>query len=204
MERFSLKKLNELEGKEQFSFEVSNEFAVLEDLDAEVESNSAWETIRENIKISTKMSLGYFELKKHKPWFDGGCSKLLDQRKQAKLKWLQVPSEINWDNLNNVRREARRYFKKKETEYLKDKINELAANSKNKNIREMYRGINEFKSGHHRFINSVWNKEELPDQWKKSLIVPIHRNSYKIIVVIIVGYHYYQLHTFYRISSSEG
>jgi hypothetical protein len=29
--------------------------------------------------------------------------------------------------------------------YLKDKINELATNSKNKNIRDLYRGINEFK-----------------------------------------------------------
>jgi hypothetical protein len=30
-------------------------------------------------------------------------------------------------------------------EYLKGKINELATNSKNKNIRDLYRGINEFK-----------------------------------------------------------
>jgi hypothetical protein len=56
-------------------------------LDAEVEINSAWEMIRENIKISAKESLGYFELKQHKPWSDEGCSKLLDQRKQAKLRW---------------------------------------------------------------------------------------------------------------------
>jgi hypothetical protein len=73
MEMFNLKKLNEVGGKEQFHVEVSNRFAALEDLDAEVESNSAWETIRENIKISDKESLGYFELKKHKPWFDEGC-----------------------------------------------------------------------------------------------------------------------------------
>jgi hypothetical protein len=53
-------------------------FAAFEDLDAEVEINSAWETIRENIKLSAKESLGYFELKKHKPWLDKGCSKLLD------------------------------------------------------------------------------------------------------------------------------
>jgi hypothetical protein len=33
-------------------------------------------------------------------------------------------------------------------EYLKDKINELATNSKNKNIRDLYRGTNEFKSGY--------------------------------------------------------
>jgi hypothetical protein len=67
----------------------------LEDLEAEVETNIAWETIRENIKISAKESLSYFELKKHKPWFAEGCSKLLDQRKEAKLQWLQNPSEIN-------------------------------------------------------------------------------------------------------------
>jgi hypothetical protein len=52
-------------------------------------------------------------LKKHKPWFDEGCSKLLDQRKEAKLQWLQDPSEINGDNLNNVRHEAIRYFRNK-------------------------------------------------------------------------------------------
>jgi hypothetical protein len=76
MERFNLKKLNEVEGKEQFCVEVSNRFAALEDLDAEVEINSAWEMIRENIRISVKESLGYFELKEHKPWIDKRCSKL--------------------------------------------------------------------------------------------------------------------------------
>jgi lipoate-protein ligase A len=81
MERFNLKKLNEVEGKEKYCVEVSNRFAALEDLDSEVEINTIWETIRENIKISAKDSLGYYELKQHKPWFDEGCSKLLDQRK---------------------------------------------------------------------------------------------------------------------------
>jgi hypothetical protein len=36
----------------------------------------------------------------HKPWFDEGCAKLLEQRKHAKLQWLQDPREINGDNLN--------------------------------------------------------------------------------------------------------
>jgi hypothetical protein len=39
----------------------------LQNLDTEVDINSAWETSRENIKISAKKSLGYYELKKHKP-----------------------------------------------------------------------------------------------------------------------------------------
>jgi hypothetical protein len=27
----------------------------------------------------------------------------------------------------------------------------------------------------HKLINSIWNKEELPDQWKESIIVPVHK-----------------------------
>jgi uncharacterized protein YaaR (DUF327 family) len=67
---------------------------------------------------------------------DEGWSKLFDQRKQSKLQWLQEPSELNGDNLNNVRCEARRHFRNKTREYVKDKINELATNSKSKNIRD--------------------------------------------------------------------
>jgi hypothetical protein len=80
-----------------------------------------------------------------KPWFDEGSSKLSDQRKQSKLQWLQDPREINGANPNNLRREASRHFRIKKREYVKDKINELALNSKNKKIRDLYRGINEFK-----------------------------------------------------------
>jgi hypothetical protein len=156
----------------------------------------------------------------------------------------------------------------------KGKINELETNNKNKNIRYLYRGINEFKKGYqpriniikdwngnliadpqnvlnrwkhffnqmlnvhgvhdvrnmdihtveplvpepslieveipirelksykspgtdqipaelikaggetvnseiHKFICSVWNKEELPQQWKESIIVPIHKKGDK-------------------------
>jgi hypothetical protein len=39
-------------------------------LDAEVDINSAWETIRKDINISAKQSLGYYELKRYNPWFD--------------------------------------------------------------------------------------------------------------------------------------
>jgi hypothetical protein len=60
-----------------------------------VDINRAWETMRENIKISTKGSLGYYELRKNKLWFNEGCSESVDQRKEVKLQWLQDPSEIN-------------------------------------------------------------------------------------------------------------
>jgi hypothetical protein len=102
MEKFNLKKLNEVEGKEQDHVEILNRFAALESLDDNMDINRALETIKVNIKISAEESVGHYEPKKKKPWFDEGCSELLDQRKQAKLQWLQDSSEINRDNLNNT------------------------------------------------------------------------------------------------------
>jgi hypothetical protein len=55
---------------------------------------------------------------------------------------------INWHDLNNARHEASTYFRNKKREYLEDKINELATNSKTRNIRDLCRGINEFKRGY--------------------------------------------------------
>jgi hypothetical protein len=53
-ERFSLKTLNVMEGKEKYRVEVPNRFAALEDLDTEVDFNSAWETIIEHIQFQSK------------------------------------------------------------------------------------------------------------------------------------------------------
>jgi hypothetical protein len=47
-----------------------------------------------------------------------------------------------WDDMNNIGCEASRHFGNKEKEYLKDKINELAMNTKNENIKDLNIGIN--------------------------------------------------------------
>jgi hypothetical protein len=47
------------------------------------------------------------------------------------------PSQINGDNLNNIRHEASRHFRDKKREYLKEKINDLATNRKNKSIKNL-------------------------------------------------------------------
>jgi hypothetical protein len=49
--------------------------------------------------------------------------------------------------MTNLRCETNTTFRTEEREYLIDKINELETDSKNKNIRDVYRSINEFKKG---------------------------------------------------------
>jgi hypothetical protein len=55
----------------------------------------------------------------------------------------------------DVRWEASRHFRNKKRKCPKDKINELESNSKNKNIRDLYRGINKFKKSYQPRTNLV-------------------------------------------------
>lgn len=113
IEIFNLKELSEGEGKELYQVKLSNSFGSLENLDDDdVDTNRALETVRANVQILSKGSLGNHELKNHKPWVDEGSSKLLAERKQTKLQWLQDPIKVNGYNLNNARREVSRNFRK--------------------------------------------------------------------------------------------
>jgi hypothetical protein len=57
MERFNIKKLNEVEGKEQYHVEISNRFAALENLDAEVDINRAWKPLERTEKFQPESRL---------------------------------------------------------------------------------------------------------------------------------------------------
>jgi hypothetical protein len=92
--------------------------------------------------------------------------KIITSKKQSKLQWLQEQCKINGDNLNDIIRKTSRHFRNKKRKYLKDKIDEFATNTKNKNIRDLYRGINDFKRGHQPRSNLVKdeNGDVLADQ----------------------------------------
>jgi len=145
VERFNLRKLNDLEVRKQYHIKISNRFTALESLSDSEDINRTWENIKQNIKTSAKESLGLYKLKQHRPSFDDECLGFLDQRKQAKMQWLQDPNQSSVDNLNNVIHEGSRHFRNKTKEYLKAKIDELVTNSEIKNIRDLYMGINDFK-----------------------------------------------------------
>jgi len=77
------------------------------------------------------------------------------------MQWVQDPSQSNVDNLNHVRGEASRHFTNKKKEYLKAKIEELETDTKIKNIRNLYRGINDFKKGYPSTTTFVKEKGDL-------------------------------------------
>jgi len=73
VERFNLRKLNDLKVRKQYYIKISNRFAALESLSDSENVNKAWENIKLNIKTSAKENLDLYKLKQHKPWFDEEC-----------------------------------------------------------------------------------------------------------------------------------
>jgi hypothetical protein len=104
-------------------------------IDPQIDIEIAWETTRNNIKISAQNIRGYFEVRKHKPGINEGHSKLLDQSKYTKVQWLQELSKKNGNDRNNIRREANRHFKKKISVFFrKTKLMNLQRTARNNNI----------------------------------------------------------------------
>ena len=187
MKRFNLRKLNELEVRKEYQSKISNSFAALENLSDTQDINRAWENINENIKTSAKESLGLQELKQHKPWFDKECLGFLDQRKQAKMQWIQDPSRSNADNLNNVSREEADISGTKRRNIWKAKIDYIDSNDKINSITDLHRGSSDFKKGCHLRTNIV--KDEKGDFFtdSSSILARWRKHYSQLLNVLYMG-----------------
>ena len=79
--------------------------------------------------------------------------------------------------MNDVRCDASRHFRNKKKAYLNAKIEELETNSKINNVRDLYRGINDFKKGYQ--LRTIIVKDEKGDLVADShSIMARRRNSF--------------------------
>ena len=90
--------------------------------------------IARNIQTSAEESLGVHELKQNKPWFDEECLGFLDQRKRAKMQWMQDPNQSNVDILNNVRREVSTHFRDKRRHICELKLRNMKLTVRSKTL----------------------------------------------------------------------
>lgn len=99
-----------------------------------------WENNEEDIQVSSNNSLVCINAESINCNFMKNVHNFRESR--LKVQWLQDPNKSNVINLNTVRREAGKYVGKNK-EYLKIKIKEPERNNKNKNIRDLYKSIND-------------------------------------------------------------
>ena len=65
------------------------------------------------MKGAVEESLGFRKIKKSKPWFEEKCKALHEDRKRARLQWLQNRTEANVNNYNEAKQLASRGFRQK-------------------------------------------------------------------------------------------
>jgi hypothetical protein len=109
-----------------------------------------------------------------------------DDQKTRQIALVTESKPNNWNNLNNIRCETHKHFRNRKGQYLKDRINVLATNSKNKKIRGLRRGINKFKKDYQHNtkliydgkINLLADSHNILNRWKNFFqLLTAHRVS---------------------------
>jgi len=103
------------------------------------------------------------------------------------MQWFQDPNQSNVNNLNSVRCEASRHFRNKKKEYLKTKIDELETNSKIKNIRDLYKGIDDFKKGYHPITNIAKDEKDKSFTDSHSILARCRNHFSQLQSVLYMG-----------------
>ena len=147
--RLNVQSLTEGENGIKYAVEITNKFAALEEMD-ESDVNAVdkqWENIRDAIVKSAEATVGFCKRHKNKPWFDEDCVKIAKVRNEARIAWLTKNTDETRNQFINIRQAAHNMFKNKKRQYLKRKIEEINENCQNNNVRDMYKGINNFRKG---------------------------------------------------------
>jgi hypothetical protein len=133
----------------------------LEDLDTEVEINSAWEQIRENLLADSHNILN---------------------------RWMNYVSQLmNVHNVSDVRQTEVHTVEKLvpgpnhlEVDIVIAKLKKYKSPGIDQTSVELIQAGGEtLLSAIHKLIISIRDKEELPDQWKEYIIEPIHKKGNK-------------------------
>ena len=91
IDRFDVRKLKNEEIKVLYQVQISYRSYAFRTLneDADEVDIMIHGKISDNIKVAAGKSIGYYQVKKKKPWFYDNCSNIVERRKQPKLRFLQ-------------------------------------------------------------------------------------------------------------------
>ena len=170
-DRYNLNKLVDRETRKEYQIDVANRFSALEGF--EISSvDGTWVKIRDSIKASAKENVGFLGTNRNKPWFDEECSELAN---------ITAEPDIPKPSLIEVELPIEK-LKRHKTTGVDNIPSELIQTGGGKLYEEI-----------HKLILLIWNKKELPKEWKESIIVPkkgdrMDCNNYRGISILSTSY----------------
>jgi len=111
------------------------------------QAEAAWEDIKQVICKAADNILGQKSRIVRNGWYDEECKEMLEEQNNARLKMLQRKTRSNIEAYKEVRREARKVYRKKKKYFKEEKLEELKEKYKRNRLKQFYEGIRKIRAG---------------------------------------------------------
>lgn len=110
----------------------------------EVTVQKEWDLLEKVIQESLQQ-VGTKRNSKAKEWFTERCKIVLEERKQARLRFLNKPTEENKKKNEAARKKAKQVCRQEKRKYINEELNTIEEKYKNKEIRNFYQGAKKLR-----------------------------------------------------------
>ena len=78
-------------------------------------------------------------------WWDEECKKIIEEKNEARKKWLQLKSRISWNTCTEKRKQANKIRHKRRKKWLSNKITQIEENHRRNETKKFFEGTGNYK-----------------------------------------------------------
>uniref|UniRef100_A0A8D9E7Z9 Craniofacial development protein 2 n=1 Tax=Cacopsylla melanoneura TaxID=428564 RepID=A0A8D9E7Z9_9HEMI len=170
---FCVSNFNDMGTRERYVTAIETRIAQEPTEEVQGSVNENWKDIREAIHEVSRSTLNK-RRKKNKCWFNEACTAKVEERKAAKLRWLDDGgNETIKQEYYRIRRETQRFIRRTKREYYNSLIREAEDDFTHHRSRQMYQNLKRATKGYTRretFVkdqqgNVITNQDEIAKRW---------------------------------------
>lgn len=174
-DRWNIEELKTTEVREKFEIALRKEMEDDREEGTEISVNTKWTKIKKQINYAAQTQLGFHQTPRQKDWWTRECSKIVDRKTIARMKWLEARSPKSKEEYDNIKKESNKTIKQAKQKWLLAKMEEIEQESKKPNTKKFYQKVNQSrKKGKYR-VKSVKSNtgktaetpEEIKSIWRE-------------------------------------
>jgi hypothetical protein len=109
------------------------------------EIDEEWEQIKIAIVDAAREVIRTQGKSPMKDWWDEKCRKIIQDKNEARKKWLQLKTRTSWNTYINKRKQANKICTQKKKQWLGNKIIQIEENHWRNETKKFFEGIRNFK-----------------------------------------------------------
>lgn len=142
--KWNVNKLKENDTRLQYEAEMTR----IADQHAPVDNvavNSLWDDIVRTLEEVAGRTIGTVERVRREKWFDEECEISVRDKNMARQRLLQRHTRMNLQDYTDKRKAQHKLCRKKKREYEKKEVQKVVEMAENKDIRNMYKSVNQLR-----------------------------------------------------------